>query len=118
MRPRVHKQQAQVSRNFWEDRGSDRRPTNKSCWRYAFCFHLEEAKRKNGYMIQVKEKDGLGAGQKIETEMAEQIGLKIFRTTTKDAKFNTSTFWLVSEAVRKWYESGCKNNNLHWIGIW
>merc|ERR1719276_793938 len=58
---------------------SERRPKSTSCWRLAFRFHQEECKETKGFMIQVEEVAGLGAGQNIETEMAEQVGLKVFR---------------------------------------
>merc|ERR1719276_182481 len=62
-----------------ENYDSERRPTSTSCWRLAFRFHQEECKETKGFMIQVQENGGLGAGQNIETEMAEQVGLKVFR---------------------------------------
>lgn len=37
-----------------------------------------DARATNGFMIQVAEKQGLGAGQKIETEMAKQAGDDMF----------------------------------------
>ena len=63
------------------------KPTFECCWRYSFRWHLEEARRTNGFMLQIVdlcEKDGkkeyqLGDGQKIETVMANQVGTKIFR---------------------------------------
>ena len=91
------------------------------CWRYSFRYHLEQAKRSNGFMIQVLElrnveegdddvegsmwndaaesvPDGepstgmiasnthnaksykyvLGRGQRIEIDMAESVGVKVF----------------------------------------
>merc|ERR1712129_220036 len=35
-------------------------PCSTSCWRLAFRFQQEEAKAKQGFMIQVEEKQGLG----------------------------------------------------------
>lgn len=67
------------------------------CWRYSFRYHLREASRLDGCMIQVvdlrNKKDSrrgadqgdhfvdhtLGNGQSIETEMAEDVGIKVFR---------------------------------------
>merc|ERR1711935_1173058 len=61
---------------------SMKKPARQSCWRFAFRYHQQVSKDTNGFMIQVDEFDGLGDGQKIETLMAEQVGLKIFRTFT------------------------------------
>ena len=60
-------------------------PNDRSCWRYSYRYHLEEAKRTNGFMIQVVDYDDkqkrhiLGKGQAIEIVMAYQVGTKIFR---------------------------------------
>ena len=60
-------------------------PNDRSCWRYSYRYHLEEAKRTNGFMIQVvdynekQKRHILGKGQAIETVMAYQVGTKIFR---------------------------------------
>jgi len=72
-------------------------------------------------MIQVEETEGLGAGQKIETEMAKQVNLKIFRTYTnsKDIKseleleehrFNGMA--KISKAVQEWCKNDCTNMDL------
>lgn len=94
------------------------RPTRDSCWRCAFRFHLEECKAKGGFMIQVEESNGLGRGQEIETEMAKQVGLKVFRTTDNCPEFRSNTkLWKVAKAVQRWFESGCKNMDLEIIDI-
>jgi len=85
------------------------RPCATSCWRFAFRFHLEESKATNGFMIQVEEKAGLGAGQKMETEMAKDVNLKIFRTYTNIDFLWDVGFKKLSEAVQEWYKSGCAN---------
>ena len=80
-------------------------PKKESCWRYSFRYQLQEAKRTNGFMIQLAEAaeeylrlpqnnddDGdeeeeddetmpqsLGDGQTIEKEMAADLQLKVFR---------------------------------------
>jgi len=64
-----------------ENLTTEKRPTSTSCWRFAFRFHQEECKATSGFMIQVEETEGLGAGQNIETEMAKQVGMKVFRIT-------------------------------------
>jgi len=79
-------------------------------------------------MIQVEETKGLGDGQKIETEMAEQVGLKVFRTYTNVDDFATPASWTnpdyrfngidaISKAVKDWYETGCNNNDLENVFI-
>jgi len=70
------------TQNLVKTRDGKKRPANQCCWPYSFRFHLEESKATNGLMIQVQEQHGLGDGHKIETEMAQQAGVKIFRTTT------------------------------------
>ena len=61
------------------------RPTDNSCWRYSYRYHLQEAKRTQGFMLQVVDYDYekqlhiLGNGQQIEIEMANQVRTKIFR---------------------------------------
>merc|ERR1712008_441776 len=92
-----------------------RKPCATSCWRVAFRFQQEECKSTNGFMVQVEEMAGLGGGQQIETEMAKQVGLKIFRAYTNSA--STSFFRLLMEEcltprVRAWYDSGCANMDL------
>jgi len=87
-----------------------KRPCKKTCWRFAFRFHQQESKDTNGFMIQVEEQSGLGDGQKIETEMAREVGLKVFRTYTDAISFSNCKFLdQISTAVKEWYESGCTN---------
>merc|ERR1712043_63710 len=45
----------------------------------------EERKASNGFLLQVEETTGLGDGQKIETEMAKEVGIKIFRAYNDDS---------------------------------
>lgn len=66
-------------------------PTNACCWRYSFRHQLIRAKLVNGIMVQVVElrratvfgKRGwvhiVGPGQRIEREMARQVGIKVFK---------------------------------------
>jgi len=79
---------------------TDNKLASTSCWRFAFRYNLDQSKATNGFMIQVQEKSGLSDGQKIETEMAQQAGLKIFRTMT------------TSEDVYDWYMNNCQNMDL------
>jgi len=96
------------------------RPRASSCWRFAFRFHQQEAKDTNGFMIQAEEHGGLGDGQKIETEMAKEAGIKIFRTYTVP---NQDPVWWkiekISNHIQAWYTNGCKDPELLenvWIG--
>merc|ERR1719362_2801498 len=78
-------------------------------------------------MIQVEEKQGLGAGQKNETDMAKQVDLKVFRTYTnvedtqwgneKVEQYRFNGMDAISKAVQEWYKSGCSNNDLENIFI-
>jgi len=109
----------------------DKKPCPTSCWRYAFRFHQEESKATNGFMIQVEEKKGLGDGQKIETEMAKQVDLKVFRTYTNvdafqwkegsryytSAEYDFNGIDAISKAVQEWYSAGCINNDLENVFI-
>jgi len=98
------------------------RPCATSCWRVAFRFHQDEAKATNGFMIQVEEHDGLGDGQKIETEMAKEAAIKVFRAYTYDDDmfdFSNCNFNKISRAIEEWYANGCKDPELLenvWIG--
>jgi len=92
-------------------------PAEKSCWRFTFRFHQQESKDTGGFMIQVEELTGLGAGQKLETEMAREVGLKVFRTYTNQSFFYTSRIGEISKAVEEWYESGCANTELENVFI-
>lgn len=68
-------------------------------------------------MIQVEERKGLGDGQRIETEMAKQVGLKVFRTYTNSDRFSKKDFTPISIAVKEWYRSGCSNRGLQNIFV-
>jgi len=103
-----------------------KRPCSTSCWRLAFRFHQEECKATKGFMIQVEEEQGLGDGQKIETEMAKQMGLKLFRTYTNDdvveyagplTAFHYKGIEAISKAVQEWYAAGCVNPDLENVFI-
>jgi len=96
---------------------AEKRPTDTSCWRVAFRFHQEECKATSGFMIQVQEVEGLGAGQKIETEMAEQVGLKVFRTRSHQRSIDGNRIAGVSRVVKACYDSGCENMELKDVWI-
>ena len=60
-------------------------PTNDSCWRYSYRYHLQHARATSGFMIQVVDYDPclkqhiLGNGQQIECILAQEVGTKVFR---------------------------------------
>ena len=68
-------------------------------------------------MIQVEEEKGLGDGQKMETIMAQQVGLKIFRTYTNWGTLLDDSMRKVSKAVKEWYDKGCADTDLENIFI-
>jgi len=102
-----------------ENLTDDKQPKKSSCWRFTFRFHQEKCKATNGFMIQVQEGESLGASQRIEAEMAGQVGLKVFRTTTgRCTLFDGSNFCRLSNAVEAWYESGCTNMDTEIIKLY
>merc|ERR1719215_824539 len=95
-------------------------PTTRSCWRVSFRYYLEQGKEGMGFMLQVEEPEkGLGAGQMIETTMAKEVGLKVFRTYAEDRSWRLNNIQKISAAVRQWYQGGCRNNQLEnvYIGV-
>jgi len=89
---------------------ADNKLTNTSCLRFAFRYHLDQSKATNGFMIQVQEKHGLSDSQKIETEMAQQAGIKIFRTKTTSE--DVYGLWLLEQAIKDWYKNNCQDMDL------
>lgn len=107
-------------------------PTASSCWRYSYRWHQEEAKHTSGFMLQIvdafPDDDGavryqLGQGQQIEGEMADAIGLKVFkvfqpRVVDVDTyrklytHFNESHINALVEAIQKWYEAHCEDSSI------
>ena len=110
-------------------------PQLASCWRYSFRWHLEEAQKTNGFMLQVVDLQGepglfeecifnyeLGKGQQIEAEMAEAVGTKIFRIYRPRAITSTGDQWLkdfrkdhidaLALAVQEWYGASCENMDI------
>jgi len=87
------------------------RPKNTSCWRYSFRFHQEECKATNGFMYQLQEPIGLGDGQKIQTDMAKQVDLKVFRILVSRG-CTYRHLRPVREAIDAWYKSGCVNRDM------
>ena len=90
-------------------------PQLGSCWRYSFRYQLEEAKRLGGFMIQVVDLDEQchhqrGKGQRIETEMAKEVGTKIFRSY-EPTKIGTLAVQKEVDRlvlrIQQWFEAGC-----------
>jgi len=73
---------------------------NECCWRYNFRYYLEKSKKSRGFMVQLTgwdedmDKHSLGRGQQIETEMAKQVGIKIFRVVEKQTMVDTGELQL------------------------
>jgi len=96
------------------------KPDNNSCWRYSFRNHQEICANSGGFMLQLEEREddmndapfALGAGQIIETDMAKQAGLKIFRIQQGTKKwhkrrdFNEEDANMVAEAIKSWSDAG------------
>jgi len=85
-------------------------PTDNCCWRYSFRRQLEEAKFTGGFMLQLVEGDGLGKGQTIEKQMAEELSLKIFHViqpivlnSNVERPFDERNIEEVASAIKCWY---------------
>ena len=94
-------------------------PQPGCCWRYSFRYQLEEAKRTEGFMIQLVDCDMrgndhvLGKGQQIETEMARDVGTKVFRVYQPAWNGNARSFRQndigeIVNKIKEWYEGDCK----------
>jgi len=88
-----------------------------SCWRFAFRHGLDKCKATQGFMLQVQEKGSLSKGQRIEVLMAEQAGVKIFRTSTDSRSVFGSNLAQLSKEVRSWYEAGCCDTRLQEVHV-
>jgi len=75
--------------------------THHSCWAYDFRVHQERVMSASGFMVQLHEGE-LGPGQMIETEMAKQLGLKVFRLHRKDLYSFDVVFWEFARKVAAW----------------
>jgi len=92
-------------------------PGAECCWRFAFRFRQEECRETNGFMIQVEECNvGLGRGQMLETAMAKEVGMKVFRTYTDLMSFGDGIGKL-SKKIEEWYQTGCANMDLENVYI-
>lgn len=90
-------------------------PTDRSCWRYSFRWHLQDAKSKGGFMLQIVERsengglDGqyeFGKGQEIETKMAEIVRIKTFRVYVKTNLHVNMQALKVCARIEAWLKSG------------
>jgi len=95
----------------------DSRPPGR--WRAKFGQFVEECKASGGFMVQAEERSGLGAGQRIEINIAEQLGLKVFRTYTNLPWFTAESgmFRPLGAAIKTWYDSGCTDSALEHVFI-
>jgi len=85
----------------------EKTPSKQSC--SSFQFHLEECQATQGFMIQVQDKHGLDDGQRMETEMAQQRNVKIFRTMTTSEDVGDQQITVLEQAIQDWYKKGRKN---------
>jgi len=100
-------------KNLGMDEEGNKKPCRTSCWRFSFRWHQEQCKKNDGFMIQVMERGGLGDGQKIETLMAEEIGIKVFRTYSNYGDFEDNRVEKLSKRIQEWYEKDEQANMDH-----
>lgn len=129
------------------------KPTTKSCWRFSFRWHQDECEKTNGFMIQlmallndfhddveVEDVDWeLGAGQMIETDMANRANLKVFRVkqafdvwslgfggrgngisityAVPVETWRPQDATIISDVVKHWYDSGRSDMSLEVITL-
>jgi len=93
------------------------KPKDKCCWKFAFRWHLQQAKEQKGFMIQLQEPQGLGPGQLIERIMADQVGIKVFllKVSHTDLDSIQGAASKVSKVVQAWDKAGRTANNLEVI---
>lgn len=116
------------------------KPSIASCWRYSFRWHQQLCKDSRGFMLQIEEFSRdvstdtgrrktanelqyvLGAGQKIETAMAQELNLKIFRirqgacwndnaNCVDKRPFTALDADKVATAVLNWYSNGAQEQD-------
>lgn len=61
----------------------------KACWRYNYRWHLVQAHHRGGIVLQLKGKGGLGQGQQIEEEIADDVGITVI--TIEDVNMDHRT---------------------------
>jgi len=95
---------------------------SECCWRFNFRYHLEKSKNSGGYMIQLAGWDelmdthNLDRGQQIEMDMAEQVGIKVFRVLeiqdmidTGDLQLDHRQIGQLQRIIRSWLEGNRKD---------
>jgi hypothetical protein len=101
------------------------KPTAGSCWRYSFRYHLEKSKAQRGFMIQVVEIVAMihlaGQGQRIESVMAAQVGIKVFKVLepgfsmkgadrfNSRSRFRQEDIAELAHQIRRWYQQNCED---------
>jgi len=82
--------------------------TTHSCWAWSFRWHLRcAAQGSSGLMVQVEESGGLGAGQRIETRMAAEEGLKVVRVEVPEHGWADDAVRRLGEEITRWRARGC-----------
>jgi len=95
---------------------ADGRPRVGSCWRFACRFHQQECKDSGGFLVQFEELGGLDDRQRLETLIAEDVGLKIFRLKIHTERIYPYMFsHSLRGAVRAWYDCNCSDMTLETI---
>mmetsp|Transcript_94757 Transcript_94757/g.141965 ORF Transcript_94757/g.141965 Transcript_94757/m.141965 type:complete len:692 (-) Transcript_94757:304-2379(-) len=112
-------------------------PKSESCWRYSYRYHLQKTKQQNGFMIQlieiheqnwVHEQNWMhnwmhvpGKGQLIESVMASEVGVKVFRIfepgfrKSGEMEFNSRSHFRredideLAHHIRRWYQQNCQD---------
>jgi len=102
---------------------------NECCWRHNIRCRLEKAKADGGMVIQVSEwvssarNHLLGPGQDIETEMAAEIGVKIFRVMQNQhadrnpVQFDQQHVTQVERKILIWHRSGRRDMTISKIYV-
>lgn len=99
--------------------------TNHSCWAFSYRTQLEAAVLNEGIMVQIEEGDAdgtqfkLGDGQVIETEIANELRVPVFRIQLADLDrrgpiYRFAAVELLREAVESW-QSGLVEESVHVI---
>ncbi len=116
----------------------DNLPVEKECcWRSSYRYQLMRGKETGGFMVQVAEFDKdsqkpvLGDGQQIEIELAEQVGLKVFRVyqqltgiANESDRFGDNSEYFISELIdelvkcaERCYKRGCSDMSVAEVRI-
>jgi len=71
---------------------------------------MEKCKATCGFVLQIEKMQGFGDRQKLETNIAKEIGLQVFHVQARNQNFSfllNKDIVSVSKAVMEWYCSGC-----------